>query len=392
MAATARILALAAAALALTAAPAVAVPDCSPMPAARTLASGQGVLESVAADARGRLFISDLGAGRILRLDGRKATPRVLTSGIDAPGGLVLDGAGRLVAGFGDSAAAGQADDGRAGLERIDTDTGERRLITRGLGMANGVARGPDGSYYATNDFAGDVDRIRRGGVEADWAKLESSNGLAVDTANRFLYVDQTFADAAIKRVDLAAPGRVRTYFSAPAADANAFLDGMARDGANRLYVAANGAGEVWRIDRDRSACALVRGLSNPSSVSFGGGGAFPTRNLYVVAFSGVIVELADVTTDPPAAPALGRLRIGASPRRVGAGARASIAFTVTRPAVGGRRAAVGATVRFAGAQVRTDEGGRAVVAHRFRSAGLRRARVSIRGLRGASTLVRITR
>ena len=67
----ARILALAVAALALTAPAAVAVPDCSPMPAARTLASGQGVLESIAADARGRLFISDLGAGRILL--GRRA-------------------------------------------------------------------------------------------------------------------------------------------------------------------------------------------------------------------------------------------------------------------------------------------------------------------------------
>lgn len=392
MARAARILALAAAVLALAAPAALAVPDCSPLPTARTLASGQGMLESIAGDARGRLFVSDLRGDRILRLDGRKATPRVLTSGIAAPGGLVFDGAGRLVAGFGDSVPVGQADDGQAGLERIDADTGERRLITLGLGMSNGVARGPDGSYYASNDFAGDVDRVRRGSVQADWAKLESSNGLAVDTANRFLYVAQTFTDAAIKRVDLSEPGRVRTYFRAPAADANALLDGMARDGANRLYVAANGAGEVWRIDRDRTACALVRRLRNPSSVSFGGGGAFPTRNLYVVAFSGVVVELADVTADPPAAPQLGRLRVSASERRVPAGPRVSITFTVTQPGVGGRRAAAGAIVRFAGERLRTGEDGRAVVAHRFRRARLLRARVSTRGLRGASALVRVTR
>ena len=170
--------------------------------------------------------------------------------------------------------------------------------------------------------------------------------------------------------------------FSAPAADANALLDGMARERLQPAYVAANGAGEVWRIDRDRSACALARGLQNPSSVSFGGGGAFPTGNLYVVAFAGVVVELADVTTDPPAAPSLGRLRVSASPRRVAAGTQAPIAFTVTQPESGGRRAAAGATVRFAGEQVRTDEGGRAVVAHRFRRARLLRAGVGPRSAR----------
>jgi hypothetical protein len=70
----------------------------------------------------------------------------------------------------------------------------------------------------------------------------------------------------------------------------------MTRDGSDRLYVAANGAGEVWLVDRDRTICALARGFPFVSSVAFGGGKpGFPKGNLYAVTFTGVIVELANV-------------------------------------------------------------------------------------------------
>jgi sugar lactone lactonase YvrE len=385
-------LTVALAAPALAAAPAAAVPDCPDQPQVRTLLSGQGLLESVAADARGRLFVSDLQHNRILRLDRPGGPVRVLVDGIDAPGGLVMDGAGRLIAGFGDSAAAGNADDGRAGLERIDPDTGERRLITRGLGMANGVARGPDGTLYATNDFAGDVDRIRGGRVEPDWAKVESANGVAVDTANRFLYVVQTFRGTGVFRVDLQDPAQVTTYASPPAAEGNPLLDGMVRDGADRLYVAANGAGEVWRVDTDRAICALARGLSGPSMVAFGGGRDFPTGNLYAVTFGGDVVELGDVTSDPPTQPALGGLQLRADDRRLPARRRVRVTFTVTRPTVDGRGPAAGAKVRFAGQRVSTDRDGQVTIAYRFTRPRLVEARASLKGLRGDRLLLRVAR
>ena len=61
---------------------------------------------------------------------------------------------------------------------------------------------------------------------------------------------------------------------------------GITRDSADRLYVAANGAGEVWRVDRDRTICVLARGFPTVSSPSFGGGNpGFPRRNLYAAHF-----------------------------------------------------------------------------------------------------------
>jgi hypothetical protein len=69
------------------------------------------------------------------------------------------------------------------------------------------------------------------------------------------------------------------------------------------LFVAANGAGEVWRIDAQGHACALARNLGLPSALDFGGGGAgFDQRNLYVVTFGGAVVELEGATDRPPSA------------------------------------------------------------------------------------------
>ena len=70
----------------------------------------------------------------------------------------------------------------------------------------------------------------------------------------------------------------------------------MTRDGMNRLYVAANGAGEVWRVNRDRTICALARGYPTVSSLTFGSGKrGFSSRNLYIVTFTGMLVELVNV-------------------------------------------------------------------------------------------------
>ena len=81
------------------------MPDCGRAPVVRVLASGQGQLESVIADDRGRLYFTDLRGGRLLRLGSRAAEPEVLVDGITAPGGLTWMPDGSLLVGYGDSAA-----------------------------------------------------------------------------------------------------------------------------------------------------------------------------------------------------------------------------------------------------------------------------------------------
>jgi sugar lactone lactonase YvrE len=278
------------------AAPASAAPDCSPLPTVRTLASDQGVLESIASDRRGRLFYSDVDGSRLLRLDHPGAQPKVLAE-ISGILGVMVDRDGSLVVGFGNSNTDALADNGNAGLMRVDPKTGQTiEIITEGLDMSNGIARGPDGAYYASNDFGNGIDRFLNGQVTDNWSQVETPNGLVIDSTGSYLYAAQTFKPASIAQIDLAHPELVTTYAAASGADIFAGPDGITRDGADRLYVAANGAGEVWRVDRDRTICVLAHGFPLLSSVSFGGGKpGFPSRNLYAVTFTGLIVELANV-------------------------------------------------------------------------------------------------
>ena len=175
----------------------------------------------------------------------------------------------------------------------MNPKTGAHSTYVRGLGMANGVARAPDGAIFASNDFGMKLDRVIDRTVTHGWAEVESSNGLAVDPTGRYLYVAQTFVGVpTIKRVEIANPKHVRTFAASPQ-DQNAFLDGMTRDRDGNLYVAANGAGQVWRVDTRGRICVLARGLQNPSAVAFGRGERrFSGGNLYAVTFTGDVVEL----------------------------------------------------------------------------------------------------
>jgi hypothetical protein len=391
-----RLAALAATAAALGApASAGAVPDCSPLPQAKTILSGQGRLESIIADAKGRLYFTDLSSSKLMRLDAPGAQPKELVAGIQGPGGLAWGLDGSLILGFNGSQQNPPTDGTEGGFMRVDPETGKHEVITTGMGMANGVWLGPDGALYGSNDIAGGVDRFFNGKVEDDWAKIDTANGLAIDTAGRYLYANQTFKPASIARVELAHPEKVEEFYAASGSDVPAGLDGMTRDERDRLFVAANGLGEVWRVDPDRSACALARGILNASAVNWGGGGGFPARNLYVTAFSGVIVELADVSdrpipAGPPAAAARPALRVSVTPTRVAR--RATTRFRVrvtTAPSPSSPvRAAV---VRMGNKRVSTDSRGRAVLRVRYFHAGRKTVRAALPGYRSGYTRIRVS-
>jgi sugar lactone lactonase YvrE len=272
-----------------------AVPDCAHPPAARTLVSGQGVLESAIVDRRGRLIYTDTSKKALMVLARPGGTPRVLTPGVDSGGGLAFVARDRLLVGYGDAVANGaNGGAGKAGLYVVDLNTGRNRLYVKGLQMANGVTRAKDGTVYATNDVTGGVDRVtpkRR--VQLNWSAVPSANGLAFDPTGRWLFVNETFRPPAIARVDTRHPDRIVTWAQGGPGDALAGLDGMAADARGRLFVAANGGGQIWRVAKDRKPCALTRGLILPSAVALGRGRTgFRAGNLYAVTFHGDVVEL----------------------------------------------------------------------------------------------------
>jgi len=282
------------------AAPASALDNCDTQPQVHVLSDGHGVLESVGVDRRGRLFFTDSDAGQLLMLNKPGAKPKVIADSIDGPGGIVFQRQkGNVLVGFGDSIA--QATDGpvnpEAGLLRVDPESGKTEVRTEGLQMANGIARGPDNTIFASNDITGGIDRVRKGQMpEVNWAGVISANGMVSDTARKTLFVNQTFTVSAIQRVPFDDPGAASTYFQAPPADAAGGLDGLTRGDGNTLYAAANGAGQIWRVDGPDSACVLAERTpfpSGPSDVAFGRAGTkFSPKNLYVTTFGGELLEL----------------------------------------------------------------------------------------------------
>jgi sugar lactone lactonase YvrE len=274
--------------------PAAALESCSKTPPVRTIDTQSGKLESIAFDAEGRLFYTALDQGLLLMIPRAGAKPRVVLDGIDGPGGIVMRRDGDVLVGFGNNAGAvdGLADP-QAGLIRVDPETGKSKVFVRGLQMANGVTRAPGGTIFASTDFGTGVDRIRHGSVQLQWATLDSPNGMIVDKAKRHLFANETFAAVpTIQRMSLDDPPG-KPWFTAPE-EPGAFLDGLTRAPDGTLYAAANGAGDVWRVEGPEDGCVLMDGPPlGPSALAFGRGkGRFAKHSLFVTTFQGQLLEL----------------------------------------------------------------------------------------------------
>jgi hypothetical protein len=378
---------LALATLALLAPPAAAAPDCPGGPfEARKLLTGQGTLESAIVHPNGKLYFTN--ESSLLRLDNPTAQPVVHTMA-EEPGGLAILPFGAIIMGVGNSIANGQVGDqtGPSSLIRINPKTGSSRPYASGLSMGNGVDRGPDGSFYASNDFGSNIDRIRNGQTERGWAKVQSGNGLQVDSTGRWLYVAQTFRPAAIQRVDIANPQNVTPFAVAPQEDSAAGFDGMDRDAKDNLFIAANGQGSVWKVTPQGEMCVLLRGLpgfpDGPSAVTVGvHGSAFRPENLYVVAFNGDVTEIAGVA-EPGRPP---KLRLQLVPPEVVAGERTRFKAYVTANDL----PVEDAVVRLGGREALTNRRGNAKLTRKFKRAGRRRAHAAKAGYRPTRQAVRV--
>jgi len=272
-----------------------AAPDCSGgRITPQVLASTGDTLEYGIFDRKGRFFYSDQSAGMLMRIDRFGESPKALAA-IPAPGAMVFAAGGSIIIGSGDSFQNGLSGDlsPMSSLVRVNPETGEVQAYATGLGMANGLAQGPHDAIYATNDGGFDIDRVKRGVVLHPWARVYSTNGVVLSPDGLYVYVSQTFAPAAIQRISIADPSQVVPFAVAQGPDVTAGLDDMTRDGEGNLYVAANGAGQVWKVDTSGNICVLAGGLLFPSAVNFGVGGN--ASNLYVVGFDGKISELANV-------------------------------------------------------------------------------------------------
>ncbi len=122
---------------------------------------------------------------------------------------------------------------------RVNPETGESAVLTGGMGQANGVVRGPDGAVYASNDFGDGIDRFQDGQLEDDWSKVQTPNGLVIDTAGRYLYAAQTFKPASDRADRPRRPDQGGAVLRGRRpGDLQAGPDGMTRDERDRLFLA----------------------------------------------------------------------------------------------------------------------------------------------------------
>ena len=289
-------LVLASAVLAAPAARASAPDPCAPW-TVRVLASGLGSLENIEPDGRDGLYVSASTQGAVLRLT-RTGAPQVAVADVTSPGGLRVR-SGALWFTTGDAAQAGALGTPSGTRERLDLRTHRRTTWASGLTMPNGLVFLPDGSALTSRDVSAlsptGITRVTPGRrVQPLWSDQPDSNGMAVDPTGRWLYTDETFTLASnVYRTEIAHPAHREVVASLFELGAPKGLDDLTIASSGALYLAANGAGQVIRLDpRTRHACVVASGLMNTSAVKQGRGRAFPASRLYVTGFDGRVLEL----------------------------------------------------------------------------------------------------
>jgi hypothetical protein len=255
----------------------------------RTLLSGQGWLENLEFDGRGSITISALTKGRILRLP-KQGQLSTLLAPVFAPGGQRR--LGRYLY-FNTGDAVPVMSNGT--IDRYDLRTGKRSTWARGLTMPNGLVFLPNGDAVVSRDVGSGTGLTRVPAhdpkhPQIEWAKVDDTNGLAVDPSGKWLYADRTFSsDGEVDRISISNPRRVQVVGHLGAGVAP---DDMTIDRSGALYIAGFGSGKIYRLDpRTHFSCAIASGLTQPTSARFGGSG-WHARDLYVTDASGHLSEL----------------------------------------------------------------------------------------------------
>jgi len=164
---------------------------------------------------------------------------------------------------------------------RISPEGDTTRVVDGGFGDPNFVLVRSDGSILVSDDATDEILLVLpdgRMGVFSD--AVGHPNGLALSADESTLYVAQIFKSIrpvvsdgrvwALPLTDGMPSGEPELLVDLGDAAAN---DGLALDEFGRVYVAANGSGEIWRIDPEtREAVLIAENMPGAASLVFGEG------------------------------------------------------------------------------------------------------------------------
>ncbi len=194
-----------------------------------------------------------------------------------------------LVADFGPTNAF-QNDRNNDGMVWLISPEGDKVEHSSGYGDPNFVLVFPDRSYLVSDDATADIYFVgsdRRPMLYS--TAVNHPNGLALSADGSMLYVAQIFAsirpvvaDNAIWRIPLVDGKPSRGADLAVRTGPNGAVDGLAMDAEDRVYIASNGEGKIWRYDPKNNEMQLIaEGMFGAASIAFGVGD-FGEQAIYV--------------------------------------------------------------------------------------------------------------
>ncbi|NIM52817.1 MAG: hypothetical protein GTN62_15195 [Gemmatimonadales bacterium] len=164
---------------------------------------------------------------------------------------------------------------------RITPEGKKTRVVDGGIGDPNFVLVRSDGSFLVSDDATDEIFLVDTAGtVNLFTDAVGHPNGLALSADGSTLFVAQIFVslrpfvvDDRVWAVPLAeglaaGPPEVIARLGERAGN-----DGLAMDELGRVYVAANGAGQIWRIDpATREKVLIAENMPGVASLAFGQG------------------------------------------------------------------------------------------------------------------------
>ncbi|UCC71594.1 MAG: SMP-30/gluconolactonase/LRE family protein [Gemmatimonadota bacterium] len=164
---------------------------------------------------------------------------------------------------------------------RITPDGEKTRVVDGGIGDPNFVLVRADGSFLVSDDATDEIFLVDpQGRLTLFTDAIGHPNGLALSVDGTTLYVAQIFGSLRPLTIDdrvWALPLEDGQPAALPEVIARlgegAANDGLALDELGRVYVAANGTGQIWRIDpATRETVLIAEGMPGVASLAFGAG------------------------------------------------------------------------------------------------------------------------
>ncbi|UCF40958.1 MAG: SMP-30/gluconolactonase/LRE family protein [Gemmatimonadota bacterium] len=234
--------------------------------------------EGIAFNGEGKLFVAGNQAVWQVRASGEvaKVTDVYSNLGLAPIGERDL-----LMADFGPTNRFTQGPNADGIVWHITPGGHKTRVVNGGIGDPNFVLVLPDRSILVSDDATDEIFRVERSGaMQLFTDAIGHPNGMVLAPDGSILYVAQIFTSLRPLVIDdrlWAIPLEDGRPAGAPRVIAHlgtgAGNDGLAMDEAGRIYVAANGTGEIWRVDPATGETVLIaENLPGVASLAFGQG------------------------------------------------------------------------------------------------------------------------